>query len=69
MGLDKIRQEIDRTDAQLKGLFLERMDLSRQVAEEKIRTGGAVYAPEREQNILARRTEGMPEDKPRVSGA
>lgn len=62
MGLDKIRQEIDRTDAQLKGLFLERMDLSRRVAEEKIRTGGAVYAPEREQNILARRTEGTPEE-------
>lgn len=62
MGLDKIRQEIDRTDAQLKDLFLERMDLSRQVAEEKIRTGSAVYAPEREQNILARRTEGTPEE-------
>ena len=59
MGLDEIRQNIDRVDGQLRELFLQRMDLSRQVAETKKMTGSAVYMPEREQEILAVRTEGI----------
>lgn len=59
MGLDKIRQEIDQIDVQLKDLFLKRMELSGQVIEEKKQTGGAVYAPKREQEILELRSSGV----------
>ncbi len=59
MELCDIRQEIDRLDVQLKELFLKRMDLSGQVAAEKKRTGGAVYVPGREQEILDARSQGV----------
>ncbi len=58
MDLDKIRQEIDQIDEQMKQLFGKRMDLARQVAETKMRTGAAVYAPVRERQIIEARTMG-----------
>ena len=56
MSLDEIRHHIDGVDAQMKKLFLERMDCARQVAEEKAKTGGDVFVPSREEAILAART-------------
>lgn len=62
MDLEEIRQEINRIDEQLKELFLKRMELSRHVIENKKRTKGAVYVPEREQEILAARTNGVSDE-------
>lgn len=62
MDLDQIRQEIDEVDGKLRDLFLQRMDLSRQVIEHKKKTGGAVYAPKREQAVLSARTSGVSEE-------
>lgn len=62
MDLDGIRQEIDELDSQLRELFLRRMDLSGKVIESKKKTGAAVYAPEREQAVIAARTNGVSEE-------
>ena len=55
MDLSEIRQRINRVDDQMKEMFLERMSYAALVAEEKGRTGGSVYVPEREQEILQMR--------------
>ncbi len=62
MGLETIRENIDRVDTQMRELFLERMELSRQVIEEKQKTGGSVHAPKREKEVIAGRMEGVPEE-------
>ena len=69
MDLEEIRQEIDRVDGQMKNLFLKRMDLCGKVIETKKRTGAAVYAPKREQEILSARTEDVKEAYRLVCGA
>lgn len=56
MSLDEIRQRIDGVDAQMKTLFLERMDCARAVAREKAKTGGDVFVQSREDAIIAGRT-------------
>lgn len=62
MGLEEIRQEIDKVDGRLKELFLQRLTLSAQVAEAKRRTGGPVYVEERELEVIASRSEGVDEE-------
>lgn len=59
MELDKIRQDIDAIDTQMRELFLARMDLSKQVITEKKRTGGNVYVPERECEVIENRSRGV----------
>lgn len=63
MGLDEVRREIDLVDMQMKELFLKRMKLSGQVIAAKKQTGGAVYVPQREVEIIEKRSEGIDEDK------
>lgn len=62
MGLETIRENIDSVDTKMRELFLKRMDLSRQVIEEKQKSGGTVYVPEREEEVIARHMEGVPEE-------
>lgn len=62
MDLDQIRQEIDRVDSALRDLFLQRMNFSRQVIESKKKTGAAVYAPEREREVIAARADGVSDE-------
>lgn len=62
MGLNQIREEIDQIDKKLRELFLQRMELSDQVAETKMKTKEDVYVPKREQEILHLRTEGVKEE-------
>ena len=62
MDLAKIRRQIDVLDGKMKDLFLERVSLSGQVAEAKKISGGDVYVPAREQEVLASRSEGMQEE-------
>ncbi len=61
MTLDEIRAEIDAVDAQMKSLFLKRMECSRHVAEVKAITGSDVFAPERERSIIEKRTRDVEE--------
>lgn len=49
----KIREEIDSVDAKIVELFERRMELAREVAEFKIKTGKKVFDREREANKLA----------------
>lgn len=62
MTLEDIRREIDEIDREMKELFLRRMRMSEQVAKAKSVTGGDVYVAEREQEIIKKRTEEMPEE-------
>ena len=50
--LSEIRNEIDQIDRQIVELYEKRLKLTSQVAECKIRTGKAVYDPEREAQKL-----------------
>lgn len=59
MQLDEIRKEIDTVDDEMRTLFIRRMELSRQVALVKARTGDAVRKPDREKAMIARLCEGM----------
>lgn len=52
MELTKIRQEIDRLDAELVRLLCERLDYSRQSAEYKKANGLDVFHEEREREVL-----------------
>lgn len=63
MELDKIRQEIDLIDTQMKELFLARMGLSAQVIAAKKEIGGEVYVPEREDEIIRERSKGVEPEK------
>lgn len=60
MDLEEIRQKINQVDERMKALLLERMGYSAQVAEAKKQTGGSVYVPEREEEILRLRLQGVP---------
>lgn len=59
MTLEEVRVELDAIDTQIKPLFLKRMECAGVVASVKEQTGGDVYVPEREDQILERRTEGV----------
>lgn len=57
--LKEIRDDIDRIDGQLAILFKERMDLGREAAVYKRAHGLPIYDPEREKEILERRTKAL----------
>lgn len=59
MTLEEVRQNIDRVDRQIRGLFVERMGLAEQVARIKARTEDAIYKPEREALILQKQSKDM----------
>ena len=61
--LDELRREIDEVDRSIKELYLRRMAAVNEVAEFKMATGGAVYNPERENQVLAAKadTYGLPD--------
>ena len=58
MDLNEIRQGIDKIDDQISALYLERMNLVKQVSDAKKQSGKAVFDPEREKKILLRLTDG-----------
>ena len=67
MELTDLRGRIDEIDTQLAQLFKQRMDIARQVAEQKAKTGKQVLDPSRERQVLsgcptwwARTTKAMP---------
>ena len=54
MDIDQLRQEIDRLDAELLGIFNARAAIALKIGEIKKTRGLAVYDPEREKRIFAR---------------
>ncbi|MDR0856229.1 MAG: chorismate mutase [Clostridiales bacterium] len=54
MSLDVLRSQIDAIDKQLVALYAQRMEVVRQVAEEKSKNGGAVLDPLREKALVNR---------------
>lgn len=53
MDLMALREQIDKIDKEIVGLYEKRMDISRQVAEYKIETGKKVFDKEREEQKIA----------------
>jgi len=62
-GLEELRKEIDEIDAELPGLLMKRMDVSRRVGEYKRAKGLQVYDPAREQIIIDKIKEKAGEDE------
>jgi chorismate mutase/prephenate dehydratase len=54
MDLNNLRQEIDNLDTEILTLINKRMKIVHNVGEFKRKTGGAIYRPEREIEILTR---------------
>ena len=64
MTLEEIRKEIDAIDPRIRALLMERLDCAYRVAEAKNISGDLrVYRPDREEEILARLSEKVPESK------
>ncbi len=51
--LDELRREIDEVDSGIKALYARRLAAVKEVAEYKIATGGKVFNPQREKEVLA----------------
>lgn len=62
MTLEEVRKNIDKVDNEIKEQFLERIALSKNVAEVKAETGDAIFKPEREIEVIKKLTEGIAED-------
>ena len=60
--LEELRANINQIDDELARLFVERMYTAAEVAQYKRDHGLPVFQPEREREVLARLTEGQPED-------
>ena len=54
MSLEELRNKIDSIDIQLLKLFNERMEVVKQVGELKHKSGGSIYRPEREKEIISK---------------
>ena len=61
IDLSILRTRINALDDQLRALFLERMEISAEVAAYKRSVGMPVLDPVREQALLARLSEGLDE--------
>lgn len=59
--LPAIRQDINDVDEQIRALFLKRMSLALEVAQTKAETDDKIYKPDREAEIIQKRTAGMDE--------
>lgn len=60
--LQQLRQQIDAIDQQLGQLFLQRMEVVRQVASFKLEQGLPVLQSQREQQVIQQARERAPED-------
>nr|WP_297172238.1 bifunctional chorismate mutase/prephenate dehydratase [uncultured Agathobaculum sp.] len=60
--LAAVRQDINAIDEQIRALFLQRMSLALEVAQAKAGTRDKIYKPDREAEILERRTAGIEEE-------
>lgn len=64
MTLDEVRKSIDAIDSEIRALVMKRMDCSLQVAQVKTEARETnIYRADREEAILNRLGEGIPEDR------
>jgi chorismate mutase/acetolactate synthase regulatory subunit len=64
MELEKIREEIDAIDPELRKLLMRRLNASYEVARAKKEAGSFdIFRADREEAILSRLGEGIPEDR------
>ena len=59
--LPEIRQDINRVDSAIRELFLLRMSLALEVAKTKAQSDDKIYKPDREAEIVEKRSAGMEE--------
>lgn len=59
-SLTELRKELNRIDGELLQLFVQRMAVVEQVAQVKVESGGAIFVPEREREILQGIDEKLP---------
>ncbi len=62
MSLDKLRNEINEIDSQIRELFVKRMNICYQVAEYKIENGLPVFQSAREKQIIDKVRSSVPDD-------
>lgn len=67
--LEESRRQIDDIDQQIRTLFLRRMAVSQQVAQNKLQTGGPVFRPQREQEVVQRLCDGLDPEQARLCAA
>ena len=60
--LELLRNEIDRVDEELAGLFVRRMEIVERIARFKNELGLSVCDPDREKEILSRRVSSFERD-------
>lgn len=60
--LPEIRLDINAVDEQMRSLFLQRIALAREVAAAKAESGGKIFIPSREAEIIAARAVDMDEE-------
>ena len=60
--LPEIRQDINRVDSAIRELFLLRMSLALEVAKTKAQSDDKIYKPDREADIVEKRSAGMAEE-------
>ena len=60
--LPAIRQDINEDDEQIRALFLKRMDLALEVAQNKAQNDDKIYKPDREAEILEGRAAGIEDE-------
>ena len=58
----EIRQDINRVDSAIRELFLLRMSLALEVAKTKAQSDDKIYKPDREAEIVEKRSAGMEEE-------
>ena len=56
MNLVEARWKIDKIDSELKKLFAERMEVSKEIAMIKAETGDNIYKPDREKEVIEKLT-------------
>lgn len=62
MTLNELRKRIDVLDLKIKELFLQRMDVSKDVAQIKFNTGDKILKPEREEELIQKLCEDLEEN-------
>ncbi len=62
MKIEDLRKEIDKIDSELSTLYVKRMQICKQVGEEKAKENSPINVPNRENDILSKVTKNAPEE-------
>ncbi len=62
MKIDELRNKIDEVDQELSALYVKRMELCKQIGEEKAKENASINVPNRENAVLSKVTKNAPEE-------